>query len=531
MSVMKRKFTSVLFYFCFFTFYLSAQPTQEWVARYERPSGSSGIANQMALDKVGNCYVLGNKSSNGGEVILIKYNASGDTLWTRNYPGAANVGVIADSIGNVYVTGYIGPTFGPYDIYIIKFNTNGIQQWIKTYDTGGSDQSTAILLDKSGNICIAGFGDNESLVLKYNTNGDTIWTRRYTEAGFRFPARTMDIDIKNNVYIGGGKVNISNGTQNYFVIKYDSNGVFKWLNYHSNNGIEVLNKAKVDQNFNLFVTGRSINGRILTVKYDSNGAEQWQRIYTGPVPGGENATDMGIDNFGNVIITGYSSGVGAGNFDFVTIKYSTSGDSLWVKRYNGTANDNDESYSLALDDSNNIYVTGRSINTGVSWDYVTLKYLSNGTNVWTGIYNNQPTNAEDIAYKILLDRNNNIYVTGTSRGILGGPSDYLTIKYSQTVGIDPIITAIPDKYQLEQNYPNPFNPVTNIKYTIFKNNKNVLLQVFDVMGREVEVLVNKKQNKGTYSVSFISGTLASGVYFYKLITEDFTDTKKMVLIK
>ncbi len=61
-----------------------AQPTQEWVARYERPSGSSGIANQMALDKVGNCYVLGNKSSNGGEVILIKYNASGDTLWTRN---------------------------------------------------------------------------------------------------------------------------------------------------------------------------------------------------------------------------------------------------------------------------------------------------------------------------------------------------------------------------------------------------------------------------------------------------------------
>ncbi len=200
----------------------------------------------------------------------------------------------------------------------MKFNSNGIQQWIKTYDTGGSDEPSAILIDKSGNICISGFGDNESLVLKYNSNGDTLWTRKYIETGFRFPARTMDIDTKNNVYIGGGKVNISNGTQNYFVIKYDSNGVYKWLNYHSANGVEVLNKIKVDNNFNLYATGRSINGKLLTVKYDSTGSQQWMVIYEGPGPAGGSATDMGIDNFGNIIITGYSNGIYTGLTKLVT---------------------------------------------------------------------------------------------------------------------------------------------------------------------------------------------------------------------
>lgn len=530
MKQTKRKIVLLLFIVNCSLQIAVAQPTQEWVARYERPSGSSGIANQMALDKVGNCYVLGNKSSNGGEVILIKYSASGDTLWTRSYPGASNVGVMADSIGNVYITGYIGPTFGPYDIITIKYNSIGIQQWMKTYDTGGSDEPSAILIDKSGNICISGFSDNESLVLKYNTNGDTLWTRKYTETGFRFPARTMDIDTKNNVYIGGGKVNISNGTQNYFVIKYDSNGAFKWLNYHSANGVEVLNKIKVDNNFNLYATGRSINGKLLTVKYDSTGSQQWMVIYEGPGTAGGSATDMGIDNFGNIIITGYSNGIGTGTYDYVTVKYNTFGDSLWVKRYNGNQNNNDEAYSLVLDNLNNTYITGRSRSIGETWNYATVKYDENGNEKWVAIYNGPPGNGEDIAYKISIDQNYNVFVSGISdRGSFN--YDYVTIKYSQTVGISPISETAPLKYSLAQNYPNPFNPTTKIRYDIFGNKTSTRIVIYDITGRELIELINEKQNKGTYEITFDATEFASGIYFYKLITEHYTDTKKMVLIK
>ncbi|NOS86869.1 MAG: hypothetical protein HOP31_17180, partial [Ignavibacteria bacterium] len=437
-----------------------AQPTQEWVARYESPTGSSAIPNKMCLDKVGNCYVFGEYFDITNNVILIKYNTSGDTLWTRKFQNSVNSlpkGVISDSIGNSYITFLNGPDFGPYNIVTIKFNPQRVQQWLKIYDSGGNDQPTDIIMDRYNNVYVAGVSGDESLVIKYNPIGDTIWTRKYTESGFRFPVTSIDIDTKNNVHIGGLKGNISNGTQNFYVIKYDSNGVFKWLNYHSTNGVEVLNKIKVDNNFNLYATGRSINGKLLTVKYDSTGSQQWMVIYEGPGPAGGSATDMGIDNFGNIIITGYSNAIGTGTYDYVTVKYNTFGDSLWVKRYNGNQNNNDEAYSLVLDNLNNTYITGRSRSTGETWNYATVKYDENGNEKWVAIYNGPAGNGEDIAYKINIDQNYNVFITGISdRGSFN--YDYATIKYSQTVGILPISETAPLQYSLSQNYPNPFNP-------------------------------------------------------------------------
>jgi flagellar hook assembly protein FlgD len=86
---------------------------------------------------------------------------------------------------------------------------------------------------------------------------------------------------------------------------------------------------------------------------------------------------------------------------------------------------------------------------------------------------------------------------------------------------------------LSQNYPNPFNPVTNIKFTL-KNDANVSLKVYDTSGKMVQTLMDGYKNAGQYSVSFdVSGrtNLSSGIYFYKLKTDSFEDTKKMTLIK
>jgi hypothetical protein len=83
---------------------------------------------------------------------------------------------------------------------------------------------------------------------------------------------------------------------------------------------------------------------------------------------------------------------------------------------------------------------------------------------------------------------------------------------------------------LSQNYPNPFNPSTIINYQL-PNTSDVKLIVYDLLGQEVRTLVNEKQNAGSYQVQFDGSNLASGVYFYKLSATEFTETKKMILIK
>jgi len=101
------------------------------------------------------------------------------------------------------------------------------------------------------------------------------------------------------------------------------------------------------------------------------------------------------------------------------------------------------------------------------------------------------------------------------------------------IGIKQISSVVPDKFCLYQNYPNPFNPVTSIRYNLPKSSM-VTLKVYDVLGREVETLVNDFQQAGMYETKFPSNSnpnLASGVYFYKLITGDFVAVKRMLLVK
>jgi hypothetical protein len=84
-------------------------------------------------------------------------------------------------------------------------------------------------------------------------------------------------------------------------------------------------------------------------------------------------------------------------------------------------------------------------------------------------------------------------------------------------------------YALEQNFPNPFNPTTTIKYQIPKQG-NVTIKVYDILGSEVATLINDQQNEGRYEVKFDAGSLASGVYLYRLSVNDFESVKKMVLL-
>ena len=101
---------------------------------------------------------------------------------------------------------------------------------------------------------------------------------------------------------------------------------------------------------------------------------------------------------------------------------------------------------------------------------------------------------------------------------------------SDILEVNQISELVPSSYSLQQNYPNPFNNTSNLKFQIV-NTGDVKLVVYDIMGREVQTLVNEQLTPGTYETSFDGSQLTSGVYFYRLNAGDFVETKKMLLLK
>ena len=102
--------------------------------------------------------------------------------------------------------------------------------------------------------------------------------------------------------------------------------------------------------------------------------------------------------------------------------------------------------------------------------------------------------------------------------------------FTTGVGVNPIGLEIPKVYSLSQNYPNPFNPTTKINFALPKQGF-VTLKIYDVLGREVRTLVNEVKSAGNFTVDFNASEFSSGVYFYKLESNGFSDIKRMMLIK
>jgi aminopeptidase N len=139
----------------------------------------------------------------------------------------------------------------------------------------------------------------------------------------------------------------------------------------------------------------------------------------------------------------------------------------------------------------------------------------------------------DSTIRVMNDVNNQTFVFTVNRqptAFAFDPNNDIVIKQGTTVlGIVPEL-EIPREYALYQNYPNPFNPVTTVKFDL-PERTFVKINVFDVSGKLVNTLVNEERAAGKYGVSFDATSLSSGIYYYTIVTDKFTDTKKMVLVK
>ncbi|HCA41926.1 MAG TPA: hypothetical protein DEP28_01590 [Bacteroidetes bacterium] len=521
-----------------------------WTSRYSGITTGIDEVRGMVIDNTGNTYITGRSQGSGlnnnYDIATIKYNQNGDSVWVKRFNGGG-MGlpvdephdIAVDNLGNVYVAGFSIGQDMTSDFITIKYNSIGDTVWVRrlTGDIGINQIAYSLDVDGIGNVYVTGTGGGNYLTVSYNSNGDFLWSKTYNGIGNDFDA-AYKLKIKNGfLYVTGISRSVfgSSISADYLTIKYTLLGDSVWIKRYNgtDNNYDEPEDMFIDNSGNVYITGFSRNtssaesADYLTIKYSSAGDSLWVRRYNGSVSGLDEAKSIAVDNSGNVYVTGRS--VSSNGYDYATIKYSSSGVEEWVQRFNGlTFNSYDEANDLALDRFGNVYVTGTSQGTTMIADFVTIRYSPQGTMQWLNRYNS-PANREDAAYFIAVDSLGFVYVSGNSVGS-NLVADFLTMKIDKSTNIEPFNSSIPDNLSLNQNYPNPFNPETKIKFQI-SNSSEVTLTVFDNVGREVAVLLNQFLIAGNYEFNFKAKGLSSGIYFYRLSSENFSETKKMILLK
>ncbi len=361
-------------------------------------------ADYISVTPAGDFIVAG-RSDNQATAILnyvfrvVMYNSSGQQQWTAFYDGPVQNsddivrGVSLATDGSAYVTGYSdadGTAVIQNDIVTIRYNSGGSVSWINTYAgiNQQQDLSNACLLASSGNVFVAGSSENSSaqldaLILQYNPAGELVMEESYDGYGDNSEnVRKIITDATGNVYVAG-----------YMVSK--------------------------DTDRNMFVA-----------KLDASGDTLWTRQFTGTLFGSdEEANGIAIAPDGGVVIGGYTKNTGTGS-DVTVRKYSSSGVLLWSSFYNGSVNESDRSFDLALDATGNVYITGKTdidVSPLITNDQVlTIKYNTAGVQQWLAVYDGG--SGIDRGEFIQVAANGNVYVGG--KRSVNGNDDFLIIKYN-----------------------------------------------------------------------------------------------------
>ena len=269
---------------------------------------------------------------------------------------------------------------------------------------------------------ILGFSSHYNFILSQPVQ--QVWVRTYDS--LPGSSSSMALDSMQNIIVTG-TIQLTGGRTDWCTIKYSTAGVQSWTDIYdgipTSNGINSPTATGVDQQGNIYVTGYSERSGFgtddyCTIKYNSNGVQQWISKYNTGIGSKNDASAIAIDNSRNVYVTGYSTGNGTG-YDIATIKYNSNGDSLWVRRYDDPQHLDDVAYSIALDNSGNVFVCGGIGNTN---SILTIKYNSSGAQQWVNF------GGMGFLKKIKIDNNGNSFVTGIEQ--IGTILYYVTIKYN-----------------------------------------------------------------------------------------------------
>lgn len=480
-----------------------------WTRVWNGPNNSYDEANAIIV-KDNAVYITGStedppqfNSNRRKDFATLKYDLNGALLWAAyyNYSAPNNWEDIAYAIGvdnqdNVYVTGSSKIAIhqnGYRDIATIKYNANGVQQWVMRYnnpDAGGA----------------MGTNDDKPVALQ--------------------------VDHLGNVYVSGNSLDAISGTD-YVTLKYDSSGVNLWIKRYTMPGAfnDSPYAMKLDSNANVYVTGASsayaVNPGLwydyATIKYNTDGDTLWIRRFNSgatSIPWDE-ARDLVVDDTGNVYVTGSVPSTIPNTYgdDFYTIKYDSTGNIIWQSRWD-CFGFTDKLYKIKLDAANNIYITGRATTPGGNWNYATVKLNNSGQVQWFQTYEG-PSGSEHWAMDLVLDNAANVYVTGQSYGF---NDDYVTIKYVQS------ITTGVNNYSINNAvsvYPNPVSSLATILFNL-EITDNVSISIVDVTGREIKNIPTKNLLSEKNKITIDLSELNNGIYFCKIKSNEKLQTIKLI---
>ena len=532
----------------------------QWISNISGKSNSDTYienARGMAItvDNEEYSYVAGYISgiSSGKDIAVIKYSPLGDTVWMKTFNGTENSddeasAIVLGSDGSIYVTGFVSNNFTGKDIILLKYKSSGDLEWSINYFYNGSyadDRGLDMKIDNSDNIFLTGYvTDNSGNVLiaaqKYSSGGALIWSTIDLSFSGTNHGKKIETDNSGNAYVTGF-VN-QGGSSDIVLVKYNTAGNIVFRQTAGGSGEDKAWGIAVDDDSFIYITGYTTNSErntdCFTAKYNVFGEMLWSRTFNGNGNAEDKAWGIAVDDDNAVYITGNAADI-QNNSNFIVIKYSSTGSTIWEAEYDGSGSGNDKANVIGLiytnDSVTSVVAAGESWGTEGNYDFAAVRFdAATGQQISANRYS-MSTNTDDAVLDMAVSViNGKIFLTGYSELIIESMNiqSYITslmlLINTQHESISN--SLIPKSYILSQNYPNPFNPLTTINFGL-PENAEISLKIYDVLGRIVDIPFNGYMNAGFYSYRFKSTDLPSGIYFYSLSSANFSETKKMIIIK
>ena len=319
--------------------------------------------------------------------------------------------VLVDGNKNAYTIGYTNSDgAGSFDFLFTKYDYNGTVQWKKLLGGTSIDQGNGVAISSGGDLYVVGISSGTYMqAAKYNSSGVVQWQKRINNGNFQ----EVVVDASGNVYICGGYNNPTTGFTNACVVKIDSSGTVQWTKLLGlgTSSIERFFGIALDSSENVYVAGHSTNGGTTTAiiaKYNSSGTIQWQRTITSS----PQTTDYGIAvaPSGYLYVVGGQGGTGgvpgSTSVTFLVKCNASDGTYVWHRTLGNTSTDG--GLGVALDSSENIYITGFTRVPSSTKEVLIAKYNSSGAIQWQRTFFGSGN--DDTGNGITVDTFGNMYI-------------------------------------------------------------------------------------------------------------------------
>ena len=268
---------------------------------------------------------------------------------------------------------------------------------------------------------------NGVVLISNSVSQKYVWNRTWGGASNDY-GYGVAVDSSNNVYLAGYTPSFGAGGNDVVLVKYDSSGVQQWYRTWGGGGFDVGYGVAVDSADNVYVSGVTESfgagsTDLVLVKYDDSGVQQWYRTWGDDDIDG--AYGVAVDSSDNIYITGYTQSFGVGMYDIAVVKYDGAGTQLWNETWGGGGPD--MGYGVVTDSVNNVYIGGVTSFGAGGNDMVIVKYNSIGVQLWNFTWGGTKY---DEGYRVTVDSEDNIYLAGYTSSFGPGFADMVIVKYN-----------------------------------------------------------------------------------------------------